>query len=76
MTTTWQIKVDWDRKGDFSDPADDITAYVSFIDWELGMRRPYGDTARDSVLEMTLDNSDRRFSPENASSPLVGKLGL
>ncbi|MCZ7554501.1 MAG: hypothetical protein M5U05_18305 [Anaerolineales bacterium] len=74
MTTTWTIAVDWDRDGNFSGQNDDVTVYVSSARWFLGERKPYQDTADDSMLTLVLDNSDRRFSPENPSSPLAGKL--
>ncbi len=51
-----------------------MTAYVSSARWFLGERKPYQETADDSMLTLVLDNSDRRFSPENPSSPLAGKL--
>lgn len=68
--TSWKISVDWDRKGIFTE----VTDYVVSANWFLGFRRPYQEIADDSVLELVLDNSDRRFSPEYSSSPLVGKL--
>ena len=37
-------------------------------------KKPYQDTADDSMLTLVLDNSDRRYSPENGSSVLAGKL--
>jgi hypothetical protein len=47
---------------------------VITANWFLGMRGPYREIADDSMLELTLDNSDRRFSPEYAASPLAGLL--
>ena len=74
MTTTWTIAIDWSRKGDFTGTNDDITSRVISANWFLGMRKPYQDIADDSMLELVLDNSDKRFSPENGSSPLAGYL--
>jgi hypothetical protein len=74
MTTTWTIAVDWDRDGNFSEQNDDVTAYVISARWFLGERVPYQDTADDSMLTLVLNNADKRFSPENGSSPLAGKL--
>ncbi|MCC7205722.1 MAG: hypothetical protein IT323_00350 [Anaerolineae bacterium] len=74
MTTTWTITVDWDRNGNFSGPYDDVTAYVISADWTLGMGHPFQEAADNSVLKLVLNNADRRFSPENGSSPLYGKL--
>ena len=74
MSTTWTIAIDWDRDGGFSDQYDDVTNQVVSAKWFLGERKPYQDTADDSLLTLVLNNSDRRFSPENAGSPLAGKL--
>jgi hypothetical protein len=70
MTTTWTIAVDWDRDGDYSDTYDDVSDRVISANWFLGMRKAYEDVAHDSMLELTLNNSDRRYSPEYTSSPL------
>ena len=72
--TTWTIAVDWDRNGDYSSAQDDVTNRVIAATWFLGMRKPFQDTADNAALTLTLDNTDRLFSPENASSPLFGKL--
>jgi hypothetical protein len=69
MTTAWTIAIDWDRNGDFTTSGDDVTGYVIDANWFLGFRRLYEDTADNSKLQLTLDNSDKRFSPENTSSP-------
>jgi len=74
MTTTWTIAVDWQRNGDFSSPNDDVTAYVISAKWQLGFAAPYQDVADDGVLDLILNNADKRFSPENNTSPLYGKL--
>ncbi|MEO1287538.1 MAG: hypothetical protein AAFV93_07205, partial [Chloroflexota bacterium] len=74
MTTTWKILVDWDRTGDFDESYDDITNYVINAKWYLGFSQPYAHVANDSTLDLVLNNTDGRFSPENSSSPLSGKL--
>jgi hypothetical protein len=74
MTTTWTIAIDWDRNGNYSDTYDDISSRMIEAKWFLGMQKLYQEIADDSKLELTLDNSDKRFSPDNASSPLYGKL--
>ena len=74
MTTTWTIAIDWDRDGNFSGQYDDVTSYVISAQWFLGEKKPYQDTADDSMLTLVLNNSDKRFSPGNGSSPLSGKL--
>jgi hypothetical protein len=72
--TTWTIAVDWQRNNTFTDTNDNISAFVITANWFLGTRGPYREIADDSMLELTLDNSDRRFSPEYATSPLAGLL--
>ena len=74
MTTTWKVLVDWDRTGDFDDSYDDITEYAINANWYLGFSQPYTNVANDSTLNLVLNNSDKRFSPENSSSPMSGKL--
>lgn len=70
MPTTWSFHIDWTNDGDFSDSSEDVSARIISADWQLGMTRPYIDTADDSVLKLVLDNSDRRFSPEYGSGAL------
>ncbi|CAG0964412.1 hypothetical protein ANAEL_00817 [Anaerolineales bacterium] len=43
--------------------------------WFLGNRAPYQELADNSMLELMLDNTDKRFSPENTSSPLYYAAG-
>ena len=74
MTTTWTIAVDWERTGDFNGTYDDITDYVMDARWFNGFRRPYQDVADEQMLSLSLNNSDKRFSPENAGSPLADDL--
>lgn len=77
MATTWTIAIDWNRDNDFLDTHEDVTQYVISARWFLGMRQPYQIIADDSMLNLVLDNQDKRFSPENSASPIVtagGKL--
>ena len=74
MATTWTIAIDWHRDGKFSQPNDDVTDYVLSANWFLGNRQPYQEMADNSMLTLELNNADKRFSPENGSSPLAGKL--
>jgi hypothetical protein len=43
--------------------------------WFLGNRTPYQELADNSMLELILDNTSKRFSPENTSSPLYYAAG-
>ena len=73
--TVWAVDVDWERDGSFVHELDNITDWVMSAQWFLGEKKTYQDTADDSTLTLTLRNVDKRFSPENSSGPLAGKLG-
>jgi len=70
MATTWTIAVDWERNGNFTGTYDDITTRVSRANWFIGMHQPYDDLADDGMLNLVVDNVDRRFSPEYSGSPI------
>jgi hypothetical protein len=72
--TTWTIAIDWNRDGDFSDANEDVTSLLISATWVLGAQKPWQDIADNSVLKLTLNNSDRRFSSENGGGPLFGSL--
>jgi hypothetical protein len=74
MPTTWTIAVDWDRNNDFTGTLDDVTSRVISAKWALGMRAPYTPIANEATLDLVLDNTDRRYSPDNSAGPLAGKL--
>ena len=74
MTTTWTIAIDWNRDGDYSDAYEDVTDRVISANWFLGMEELYKDAADNSVLNLVLENADKRLSPEYASSPLYGQV--
>lgn len=74
MTTQWTIQADWDRDGSFEAEYDDLTPYTMKVNWFLGMRDAYSTTGDNNSLELTLRNTDQRFSPEYGGSPLVGLL--
>ena len=70
MATQWKVEVDWNRDGTYSE----VTDYVIEAEWFLGFRAPYMGTASEAFLHLTLNNADKRFSPENSSGPLYGNL--
>ncbi len=70
----WQFLVDWNQDGDFSDAGEDITAYVLDAEWELGIKEPYGLLAHEQRAQLTLNNLDKRFSPEYSGGPYYGSL--
>jgi hypothetical protein len=76
MPTTFTIAIDWDRNDNFTDTYDNVTTRVMQVNWFLGMRKEYQDKADNSMLGMVLRNDDRRYSPENAASPLFGKIAV
>jgi hypothetical protein len=67
-----QVLWDFDNDGDFSEPVEDITGFVmaaesvSGRDWPSNLQ----GKAAPGTLQLTLDNSDDRFSHFNADSPL------
>jgi hypothetical protein len=74
MPTTCTIAIDWDRNNNFTDVYDDVTARLMKVNWSLGIHKEYADKAENSMLTMTLRNDDRLYSPDNAASPLFGKV--
>lgn len=71
---TWQLLIDWNDDLDFSDANEDITGdVVGTLTWELGMR-PFEHISDENVLRITVYNGDKKYSPENTSSPLTGML--
>lgn len=67
-TAVWEFHFDFDADHAL-DAGDDISSYVKRANWQLGFASPAERIARESTLELTLRNSDKRFSPENAASP-------
>jgi hypothetical protein len=75
MLTHWTISIDWERDGQYDAPTDNIvTSDVLSAEWFLGSRILYESVANEVALSLTLDNTDRRFSPENTASPLYSKV--
>ncbi|GEM_PF-1140601 len=61
--------------GTTADLYDNVTDVVRHLDWSLGFRQPYQDVGHRMVLEMQVDNTDKRFSPDYApgsNNPLEG----
>ena len=75
---TYELCVDWDATDwtatpDFTAGIDDISAYMKRFSTKRGKDKELGN-APAGTLEITLNNSDKRFSPVYASSPLYGKI--
>lgn len=63
--------------GDSVDLYDNVTDSVQSLDWSLGFQRPYQDVSHRMVLEMQVENTDKRFSPDHApgsGNPLEGHV--
>lgn len=62
--------------GSTVDLYDNISKLVMQADWFLGFQQPYQDMPHNSTLRLTVNNSDKRFSPEYApggeANPLEG----
>jgi len=78
MSITYSFHVDWDATDwkatpDFSEAIDDITDYVETFYIDRGKNQEQGNNPA-GTLDITLDNSDKRFSPPYAAGPLFGKM--
>lgn len=60
--------------GDSTNLYDNLVPYAMAANWNIGARAAYVDVADLNALSLTLNNTDKIFSPENLSSPLVGSL--
>lgn len=52
----------------------DLTPYVKAFDVRVGIEDPFGLVANIGTCNLTLTNTDRRFSPAYTGSPLYGQL--
>ncbi|RMF48731.1 MAG: hypothetical protein D6749_14905, partial [Chloroflexota bacterium] len=50
----------------------DLTPYVESVQIDQGIRAPNDFVAAPCLCQITLDNQDRRFTPNNTASPLCG----
>lgn len=74
---TWNVAVDWNGDGDFSDTGEDVTTRV--LDAGEPVDIAYGrdqDRALSplaaGVASLVLNNDSKDYSPDNTSSPLAG----
>ncbi len=69
----WKVLVDWSGDGRFAEAGDDVTADTVGLSLRhmRDLKTEYIDPAR---LDIRLANSDHRYSPPNAASPLFGSL--
>ena len=78
MSIVYEVKVDWDATNwlatpDFSGGIDDISDYVKSIYIDRGKKVELGNIPA-GALDLTLNNSDKRFSPPYGAGPLYGKI--
>lgn len=74
MIYDYEIWIDVDRDQTFGNGLGDVTNYVKSLRWSAGVAKPYDDIGLPADAEIKLDNSDRRFSLNDASSPFYGLL--
>lgn len=75
VNATYELCVDLNRDLDFADTNEDISAYWKSMRWQLGASSPYDHIARTNTLDVVLNNSDGRFSPQHASGLTGFELG-
>jgi len=73
LTGRLRYYIDFAGDGTYS-LADEITAWVADAKWSLGMHVPYQLVGDETLLEITLNNQDKRFSPELTTGPYFGNL--
>ena len=69
----WQVLADWTGGGVWGASDVDISGDVVGLRWQAGRRgRPVPEFAPPATLELSLRNTDGRYTPGNAASPLAG----
>ena len=67
----WQVWVDWADAGVWGADGVDISGDVLGLRWQWGRRGlPVPEFAAPAALELTLRNSDHRYTPSNTVGPL------
>jgi len=68
---TWTLSMrDIVTAGTFTD----VSSYMKEAAWSIGFGAPYEPIAGESVLTVTLNNADQRFSPEYTSGAYYGNI--
>lgn len=70
MPTTFKLEIDWDHDGTWSDE----TAYLRCVQTRAGFAQPGDPVASAGRCDLTLDNTNGRFSPGNTEGLLYGNL--
>lgn len=71
VAITHGVYVDLNRDGDFADTSEDMSTYFKRVTIKRGVSKTFDTMARDTTIEVVLDNSDKRFSPD-ATGGLTG----
>lgn len=66
---TYFVEVSWNNSGSFNGTYDDITRYVRAATFSRGRANEFSDPEI-GFASFQINNADRRFSPENASTPI------
>ena len=74
MDVTFTFSIDWDSDDDWDEAYEDVSKYVKSANWSMGMSKPNQLMGNESRLSLVLNNTDKRFSPENASGAYYGEL--
>jgi hypothetical protein len=74
----YALKVDWDNDGDFDDALEDCSDRLIAVQYSRGRdgASPLRQRAGPASLRAVLLNTDGRYSPLNAGSPLHGSLEI
>ena len=71
-----KVLVDWDNDGNYNNANSDITAEAIDLSWDRG--RDYASqlsgNSKSGKLSATLFNTSGKYSPNNTSSPITGKI--
>jgi hypothetical protein len=71
---TYKVLIDWDQNGNYTGTYDDVTAdVVGDIIIDRGRSDLHGSLSVGS-LSFSLWNRDKKYSPQNSSSPIFGKV--
>ena len=71
LALLWQVRVDWAGAGVWGAAGVDISDHVLGLRWSWGRRGlPIPEFAPPAALELTLNNSDHRYTPSNRNGPL------
>jgi hypothetical protein len=74
MLTQFILEIDWTNDGTWVTETDRLLEARLQTGFSPEISAPFQFTAAPGRLALTLDNSTRRYSPENALSPLYGNL--